>query len=168
MKVMTTGHRPQKLGGYGYAAEQKRLQLARTIVELLEPEEATTGMALGWDTAWAIACIEAGIPLTAAVPHRGYEDIWPEASRQVFYGILDIAEDIVYVDEVDGYEVRGIASGVYHVAKLDKRNKWMGDNTDFCAAVWDGSKSGTGNCIAYLEKIGLGWENFWPQWKEMR
>ena len=168
MITMATGHRPQKLGGFGQAAELKRLNLARLAVAEMKPDEAISGMALGWDTAWAIACIEAGIPLIAACPFRGQEKVWNAESRAVYDIILESAAEIVYVDELDGYGFPGLAPGVYHPGKLQTRNEWMADNSGSCAAIWDGTKGGTGNCIRYIESEGLAWRNFYPEWKGMR
>ena len=37
---------------------------------------------------------------------------------------------------------------------MQKRNEYMVDLADKVIAVWDGSKSGTGNCVKYAEKCG--------------
>jgi uncharacterized phage-like protein YoqJ len=35
---------------------------------------------------------------------------------------------------------------------MQKRNEWMVDHADAVIAVWDGSPSGTANCIGYARK----------------
>jgi uncharacterized phage-like protein YoqJ len=35
-----------------------------------------------------------------------------------------------------------------------KRNEWMVDHADEVVAVWDGTSSGTANCVAYAKKVG--------------
>ena len=37
---------------------------------------------------------------------------------------------------------------------MQKRNEYMVDLADVVIAVWDGSNSGTGNCIKYAQKCG--------------
>lgn len=37
---------------------------------------------------------------------------------------------------------------------MQKRNEYMVDHSDKVIAVWDGSKSGTKNCIDYAKKVG--------------
>jgi uncharacterized phage-like protein YoqJ len=45
-------------------------------------------------------------------------------------------------------ELNGL--GNYHPAKMQKRNEYMVDNSDFVIAVFDGEqKGGTFNCIKY-------------------
>lgn len=39
---------------------------------------------------------------------------------------------------------------------MQKRNEYMVDLADKVIAVWDGSKSGTANCVKYAEKTGKG------------
>lgn len=37
---------------------------------------------------------------------------------------------------------------------MQKRNEYMVDLADIVIAVWDGSASGTGNCVRYAERCG--------------
>ena len=37
---------------------------------------------------------------------------------------------------------------------MQKRNEYMVDLADIVIAVWDGSASGTGNCVRYTERCG--------------
>lgn len=37
---------------------------------------------------------------------------------------------------------------------MQKRNEYIVDHSDKVIAVWDGSKSGTKNCIDYAKKVG--------------
>lgn len=67
MLIAATGHRPDKLGGYG--RHDARLEdIARGYLSMLQPAGVITGMALGWDTRFALAALSLGLPLHAAVP----------------------------------------------------------------------------------------------------
>lgn len=55
MIVAGTGHRPNKLGGYGDDVFERLVALARTYLWHMEPWHVISGMALGWDQALAQA-----------------------------------------------------------------------------------------------------------------
>ena len=161
--VAGTGHRPDKLGGFNPATDQKTLIIARKAIEVMQPSKVISGMALGWDTCLALAALEKSIPLIAAVPLRGFDSKWLRESREAYQDILDCADEIVYVDEVAGYGIQGVAAGVYHVGKLQKRNEWMVDNCDVIAALWNRTSGGTKNCIDYAIKKRRMYQNFWGE-----
>jgi hypothetical protein len=84
-----TGHRPNKLGGYGPAITDRLRRGARRFLEAhRDTTEAVGGMALGWDTGWALAALDIGVPLTAAVPFKGQESRWPVESQRLYHWIL--------------------------------------------------------------------------------
>jgi hypothetical protein len=66
--IAVTGHRPGKLGGYNADVLSRATLLAAKHLRALDPKEVITGMALGWDTACALAAIRLHIPFTAALP----------------------------------------------------------------------------------------------------
>ena len=70
MIVAATGHRPDKLGGYGEEVFEKLVQLAMGFLEAHHSKitYGISGMALGWDMAYAEALCIKEIPWTAAVP----------------------------------------------------------------------------------------------------
>lgn len=70
-----TGHRPDKLGGYGAGVSSRLVDLARAALLRCRPNEVMSGMALGWDTALALGAIELGIPLTAHAQGRKCESM---------------------------------------------------------------------------------------------
>ncbi len=148
MIVAFTGHRPEKIGGYNlpnpkYISICKKIEAA---LKELQPERAISGMALGIDQWAAHICTKLSIPFTAAIPFLGQENVWPDQSKKVYRAILAKAHDQVIVTE-----------GGYSAHKLQLRNEWMVDQLvnpdDVLIAVWDGSKGGTGNCVAYAEKV---------------
>ena len=153
MRVMVTGHRPPKIGGYTLPnpTEQwirKGLQALLTKLKTAHPElHAVTGMALGVDTIFAEVCIELKIPFTAAVPFLDQEKQWPQKSRDHYFDILSEAHKSVVVADLPAYAsptVRG---------QLLIRNLWMVEHSQMTIAVWDGSKSGTANAVAESQKI---------------
>lgn len=172
MIICTAGHRPDKLGGYSEATSVKTLNVARQAIVELKPTKVISGMALGWDTALAVAALEASIPLIAAVPHRGFDGKWFPTSQKLYKEILEIAEEVVYVDELEGkaalpYQVanRFMKPRVYSPIKMQTRNMYMVDKSDVVAALWDGSTGGTFNCLKYAEKVGRPVSNYWAHFK---
>ncbi|APW79708.1 GTP-binding domain [Pectobacterium phage PP99] len=138
MILSVTGHRPNKLGGYSIEAYSKLLVLATDQLSQLMPEKVLTGMALGWDTAIAEACFNLGIPFIACIPFRGQEKLWPQQSQDKYDNLVSNAAEVVIV-----------SSGGYSASKMNKRNRYMVDNSDKVLALWDGTQGGTGNCVAY-------------------
>jgi len=145
MIVAFTGHRPDKLGGYklpnptyNYVCQE----IEKALLEL-KPKKVISGMALGVDQ-WAanIAC-KLNIPFIAAVPFQGQERMWPPASKSIYNKLLGRAEEVVIVCE-----------GIYSPSKMQIRNEWMVDRCDQLIAIWDGTKGGTGNCVAYALDLG--------------
>ena len=157
MIVCATGHRPNKLGGYGLDVKTKLEQLAFTWLEEHKPDKAISGMALGWDQAFARAAIELNIPLVAAIPFTGQEQAWPDSSQKEWKRLVDAAYEVVIVSE-----------GGYAAWKMQKRNEWMVDQSDMVLALWDGSSGGTCNCIKYANKVSRPISNLWTNWLEVQ
>lgn len=154
MIICGTGHRPDKLGGYGTAAGVRLVNLAEDWLEENKPDKVISGMALGWDYALAAAAFNLDIPFIAAVPFEGQEWRWPSESQRNFRVLLGVAERVVYVCEPG-----------YAPWKMQKRNEWMVDNSDQVLALWNGSSGGTANCIKYAEKVGKPIINLWSDYE---
>lgn len=152
--LSVTGHRPDKLGGYHHDAMGKLVSVAMTALAQLQPGEVVTGMALGWDTAVAIAAYGLGIPFVAAVPFEGQESTWPQNSQTVYREILQNAKRVVQVCEPG-----------YAPWKMQRRNAWMVVNSLSVLAMWDGSDGGTANCVNYAQQQGRQIFNYYPMWK---
>lgn len=153
MNLAGTGHRPEKLGGYTAAVAERLFDLARAVLVREAPTKVISGMALGWDTALALAALDLGIPLLAAVPFAGQERKWPVPSQEIYRAIIARAEVVV------------VCEGGYAPWKLQKRNEWMVDNADALIALWDGSSGGTANCVAYAAPRGIRMVNVWSTWE---
>lgn len=144
MIVVATGHRPDKLGGTGEAALIALTDVAdEWMKETPGIERVVSGMAQGWDTAVALAALNNGIPLIAAVPFKGQEKTWPAEAWALYQMILDRAAKVVVVSRGD-----------YASWKMQRRNVWMVDQLrrgtdDTLLAMHDGTFGGTYNCLKY-------------------
>lgn len=154
MVVAGTGHRPDKLGGYTEDVHEKLVELAMGFLRANpDIDHVVAGGALGWDTALAEAAIRMKLYLTLALPFPGFEDRWPDKSKALLYAHMAQADDVVFVCEPG-----------YAGWKMQERNKWMVDNTDFVLALWDGSAGGTSNCVNYAMKRKVAIVNLWSEW----
>lgn len=155
MIVAGTGHRPDKLGGYSDEAHEKLVAIAAKWLTENQPTKVISGMALGWDIALADAAVRTGIPLHAAIPFEGQESRWPQASRDRFNHLRSRATEETIVSD-----------GAYAPWKMQVRNVWMVDNCDTVLAMWDGSSGGTGNCVAYANKVSKPLVNLYGEYND--
>lgn len=157
MIVAATGHRPNKLGGYGNRVGLALGGLATEYLAQTRPDKVIVGMALGWDQAVAGAAVATGVPFVAAIPFEGQERIWPAEAQERYQRLLDAAEsvEVITVGQVFGQQVN---------AAMQARNEWMVDRADRIVALWDGSWGGTMNCVRYAEKRGVPIDNLWQRW----
>lgn len=153
MIIFGTGHRPNKLGGYGEDTADSLRDMAKMFLSCIGPKHVISGVALGWDIAIARAATDLCIPWTAALPFSGQESQWPLASRQEYKHLLRRASRVVIVSK-----------GGYSPSKMQIRNQWMADNGTVCVALWDGSEGGTANCLQYVRRKGQRIINLWPAW----
>jgi len=157
MVLAATGHRPGSLGGYGPETEARLLRLTRGHLQAANaPHAVISGMALGWDTAWALVAVELGIPLIAAVPFDGQERRWPESARRLRASLLSRAA-----------RVEVVSPGPYASWKFERRNQWMVDHADRVVALWSGAPGGTARCVAYAQRAGKPVDNLWPKWQAL-
>lgn len=148
MKICVTGHRPKKM--YGYDLSDVRWEnLKNKFKELLKNNScdvAISGMALGVDTIFALAVLELkaegfDIKLHCAIPCKNQSCKWAKESVILYNDILSKAD-----------EVKMVSTGAYNSYVMQKRNEYMVDLADKVIAVWDGSDSGTANCVYYAMK----------------
>jgi uncharacterized phage-like protein YoqJ len=145
MIVAFTGHRPQKLGGFGSVPNPRVVEALQLALGTLQPTLAISGMALGVDQWAAQLCVDMRIPFVAAVPFKGQDDRWPHDSHVYYKELLSMAERVVYTNGT----YSGSSADV--PALMQHRNEWMVDHCDKVIAVWDGSKGGTANCVRYAK-----------------
>jgi uncharacterized phage-like protein YoqJ len=111
------------------------------LIELENVQRFLSGMAMGLDMICAELVLELKEPypdisLTAAVPSKEQDFLWPQTYRDRYARILAQCTEIHIAEEESGSE--GIA--------LCKR--WMADNCDLLLAVWDGKPGGGAGDIA--------------------
>lgn len=151
MIICATGHRPNKLGGYGENAHSRLVSVAHEYLATLQPLAVISGMALGWDIAFAEAAHRLHIPVHAAIPFAGQESKWPAASRIAWQRLVDVCASVTVV-----------SSGGYSAHKMQVRNEWMVDRANRVCALWDGSAGGTNNCLSYARTKGhVSIDNLW-------
>ncbi|MFA5401743.1 MAG: hypothetical protein WC359_14930 [Dehalococcoidia bacterium] len=183
LNIAFTGHRPDKLGGYGSIRPvylNDTLDLLDTIgIERIK--WAYDGMAQGYDWEAVKACFQLGISLVACRPSERQHTIWPDRAQQLYRALLNQLKasggKIVNVEqcilrptvgESEYWSKKAGLIEVYHNAKSSRhqtailcelRNQYMVDSADLVIACWDGSSGGTANCVKYAEKAGIPWIN---------
>lgn len=162
MIVAATGHRPDKLGGYGDQASTNLVALAVDAINDLanncDPRDfVISGMALGWDMAVAEAACIWGVPFHAYVPFEGQESRWPIKSQRLWKRLIDRAAKVVVC-----------SGGGYAPWKMQERNKRMVDDADLILALWNGSDGGTANCVNYAQQRGKPIKNVWSHYERVR
>jgi uncharacterized phage-like protein YoqJ len=135
----TTGHRPDKLGGYApNPIGENAFWSAWRALDHLQPKKVRIGMALGWDQLVAWACLDLGIPYTACIPFKTQAQLWSKEQQLHYRELLYRAEDRIVV-----------CPGGYSPYKMQVRNVYMVDNSDYLIACWNGSDGGTKNAVDY-------------------
>ena len=156
MIVAGTGHRPNKLGGYGKEAATKVVDTAVDWLAINRPTKVISGGALGWDQALAAAASIVEIPYVMALPFFNLGAKWPKESAAYLDYLCEGAADVIFVCEPG-----------YAPWKMQKRNEWMVDNCDTVLALWNGTSGGTANCVAYAEKMGKPIINLWENYNDV-
>jgi len=168
LTICGSGHRPNKLGtakhsGYSPVIEDAMVHTLRKARRQLREDHGIhigrliSGMALGWDTAIARFAVEEGLLWTAAVPFKGQEKMWPQASQTRYHDLLSQADEVVVVSE-----------GGYSPAKMQVRNIWMADHSQFALVLHDGTPGGTGNFVKYVQDEKKPWLNVWDLFEDAR
>jgi len=147
MKLMITGHRPNRLGGYRMdSATVKSIDAElRKIVSALDPDTdiGICGMAQGVDQMFAEICMEFGIPVHAYVPFYGQEMKWPASAKSAYRSLLHRCDDVVICSDHPSKDAFLV------------RNATMVKDCDSAVAVWDGrSRSGTGATVSMIKISG--------------
>lgn len=151
-----TGHRLEVLGGNTEEVHNKVVRYAKSVLASYKPIKIFSGMAIGWDTALAIAALDLGVPLIAVVPFKGQESIWPKHAQDRYHEILKQCAEVVYV-----------CDGGFAIHKFHERDKWMVEHADEMIALWDGQeKGGTYATVKLTRKAKKTLHNVWPGWEQ--
>lgn len=169
--ICYTGHRPELLGGYDWNTERNLKIFKRLLDEALNFIHSQTdnnfkvycGGALGIDqmafTVWlyikeTLKLSNVNIELILAIPFAKYDAKWlSNIDKDRLKHQIKIADTVIYVDTIPGYECNHVTVGEYHPSKNHTRNNFMVDNSDIVFAVWNGQKEGgTASCVRYAQK----------------
>ena len=162
MIICFTGNR--NIYGYNYK-DRRYARLMNKLDEYLIKEgfykdgnKFISGGALGFDTL-AFRMIDKAsktynIENILAIPFENQSKKWSDRDKQVYEDMKLIADKVIYVDTLNDYKIKTVPIGMYHPAKMQKRNAFMVDNSDLVISCWNGTKSGTYNCIKYAKKKG--------------
>ena len=149
-----TGHRPQNLP-FRFNESDKRCialkkQLRKLIVQLIEQHNVTyfiSGMAIGVDmyAAEIVLDLKAKYPhitLESAIPCETQAAKWSESLRDRYFKIAEQCD------------TETMLQTQYTPDCMQKRNRYMVDQSDVLLAVWDGTPSGTGSTVQYARSQG--------------
>ncbi len=140
-----TGHRPQSLQlPYDLNSRQwnwLRDELEYAFVDELHIDKLLTGMALGIDQLALEVASRNGIQTFAVIPFEGQEARWPAIAQARYHELLKLADEQIVV-----------SPGGYAAWKMQRRNEWMVDHSQYTVSVWNGTPGGTANCIQYALK----------------
>lgn len=145
-QIAVTGHRPDKLGGYGPSQTQTAVRAAiRAVLDAARNQVGPrlvvlSGMALGVDQWWAEEATALGIPFAAIVPFDGQEERWPSVAQASYRRLL--AQAIIVQTLRPRPETDREA-----IAALYARNQALVDRCHAAVAVWDGTPSGTADAV---------------------
>lgn len=146
--VCFTGHRWKKLpfkNENDIRCTALKKQLQETVIELIENQGIThfiSGMALGVDmiAAEIVLALKSTYPyitLEAALYCPEQSERWREENKSRFKKILERCDKVTPV------------SDFYSNGCEQKRNIYMVDCSSNVIAIWDGTRSGTGNTVRY-------------------
>lgn len=158
--ICGTGHRPNDLPpeyGYGYDSSgwQAIITRVKRIIIKNNVEVVITGMALGFDTALALAVLELKdegnpVELWAYVPCKNQEKMWIKESQELYQSILQRCDKIKIISEV------------YTRECMLERNKRMVDDSGAVIALYNGkAHGGTYHCVNYANKKNRKVLNLW-------
>ncbi len=140
-----TGHRDIPL------AERRLIssKLKETINDLIKTKGVTAfrcGGALGFDTIAALYVLEIKneypeIKLIIDVPHRNQSNVWREYDKHTYNYILSNADKV------------NVMSEIYYKGCMQKRNRFMVDNSDYVVAYVKRASGGSYYTAAYAESL---------------
>jgi uncharacterized phage-like protein YoqJ len=110
------------------------------------------GGALGFDMLAAIEVLRAkkqyhNIRLILALPCPGWDKAWCENNKKIYSRIVKAADEVLYVSQD------------YTPGCMQKRNRYLIENSSKCVAFFDGRRGGTAYTVNYALKEGVGITN---------
>lgn len=138
----------------------------RSLIAHQDVSRFISGMAIGVDQLAAEVVIQVrteypGITLVGALPFPSQAANWPYQVRQHWSDLLNAANSY-----------HAVSDNPYTPQKMQVRNEWMVNESDYVLAVWNGiQQGGTWNCITYarsqdkpvytLQPMGAAWGGAW-------
>lgn len=151
--VAATGHRWQRLDIPRTPETECWLEaIAAAFLEQLRPDRVLSGLALGWDTAVAMASVRLGIPLEACMPgKRGQQEArWD-------WGDQGTHEWLVRQSAAHSW----IGDDLPFPKACISRDEYMVGRAGLVVALWSGAPSGTGTTVRFAERRKLPVVNLW-------
>lgn len=154
-----TGHR--QLNGVYYNRNNPSTEwyilkqyLNNVLIGLMTQHNCTdhfiSGLAIGVDmlaaecVAHARAFSKMSITLTGAMPFPTQPSKWPQQTKDYFQHVRSLCNEVI-----------AVSPDPYHPSKMQIRNEWMVDRSNYVIAIWNGvEKGGTWNCITYARSAG--------------
>ncbi len=149
-----TGHRPQKLP-WGFNEDSIDCIAMKEIAKI-EIQNAIinygithfiSGMAIGFDMIAAELVLELKkdypfITLECAIPCKEQDKLWREQQKERYKNILSQANKVTYVSDKP-----------YYYGCMQKRNRYMIDNSSVLIALFNGKPGGTKQTVDYAKKM---------------
>ncbi len=155
MILAATGHRPGRPGlAYGEETRLRLTSFAQACLMQEAPEAVVSGLALGWDTAVALAALDLGLPLLVVIPFPNQASRWQNEDIIRWRGIKQRASRVITVGQAFSLDI------------MQQRNEHMVDLATRMLALWDGKSGGTANCLAYARAKKRPVVNVWEHWRE--
>ncbi len=146
-----TGHRTQHLTlEQRYWAESEAVRVARKVRDEHGCTTIVSGLAIGWDTWWALAALDVGLKLWAHVPYMSQPSRWSDAEREVWVHLWERADETT----VYGPDPTTKAAAV---RLLHARNDGMLSVSDAMACLWLPSqrRGGTYSAVRKVAARGM-------------
>lgn len=160
MILSGTGHRPTRLGltySYGSANALKNFIISclQNLLKIEQINGGISGGAQGFDTAYAEAMYDLGIPYEVAVPFEGQDAVWPAEAKLRYKNILDKAKKVTVVNE-----------GGYGKKQFILRDEYMVQQSDKVLAMFDSrEEGGTHHTVKYAKTHGKEVINIYHNWR---
>ncbi|MGN1223213.1 MAG: SLOG family protein [Christensenellales bacterium] len=148
-----TGHRPKSLP-WGYDEEKENCKRFKSdLIDIFTGgieyglKTFLIGMAEGFDMIGGETLIELRkrhkeIKIIAVVPCKDQEIKWKPEQQKRYRNLLKKCDDVIILQEN------------YTADCMNKRNKYMVDNSSVVIACYNGKPSGTGNTIRFAKENG--------------
>ncbi len=128
-----------------------KLYLNNTLMGLMsQTDHFISGLAIGVDmlaaecVAYTRTFVKTPVLLTGAAPFPAQPSKWPQQTKDHYNYVCSLCNELI-----------AVSPDPYHPSKMQIRNEWMVNHSDYVIAIWNGvEKGGTWNCISYARSLG--------------